>query len=126
MHHHIVQKLIVDAVREVGNPEAAPPVAPGGPVCDAEACLRLLNEAGFDARWTCARTVVSQAQLKSARMLVDLLIAGTVRMSTIIRSLPEDKTAMLVAAVARSMEPHRDGMVFRIPAAAMLATGTKH
>ena len=59
-------------------------------------------------------------------MLVDLLIAGTVRMSTIIRSLPEDKTAMLVAAVARSMEPHRDGMVFRIPAAAMLATGTKH
>jgi hypothetical protein len=67
-----------------------------------------------------------QAPIESARKLIDLLIAGTVRMSTVIRSLPQDKIPMLVEAVARSIEPYRDGVVFRIPVAALLAAATKH
>ncbi|SOE85470.1 Methyltransferase domain-containing protein [Burkholderia sp. YR290] len=126
MDEHILQRIIVDAVREVGNTQAAPPVGPGGPICDTETCLRLLRESGFDARSTSVRMLALQAPIESARKLIDLLIAGTVRMSTVIRSLPEDKIAMLVEAVTHSIEPYRDGVVFRIPVAALLATATKH
>jgi uncharacterized protein (TIGR01244 family) len=122
---HMLQKVVVDAVREVGNPAATLPVSPAGAVCEIETCLRLLRESGFASPPPHAQTLVARAPIESARQLIDLLTAGTVRMSSIIRSLPQDKMALLTSAVERSIERYREGNVFKVPAAAILAVGVK-
>jgi hypothetical protein len=54
-----------------------------------------------------------------------LLVDGTVGMSSVIQSLPHDKTALLTMAVERLIERYRKGEVFKVPAAAILAVGVK-
>lgn len=122
---HMIQKVVVDAVRETGNPAAALPVSPAGAICEIETCLRLLRESGFISPPPHAEKLVSRAPIESARQLIDLLAVGTVRMSSVIRSLPHDKTTSLTMAVERSIERYRDGEVFKVPAAAILAVGVK-
>jgi SAM-dependent methyltransferase len=122
---HPMQKLVVDAVREVGNPAAALPTAPAGAVCDIETCLGLLRDSGFVLPPPRAQRLTARASIESARQLIQLLTDGTVRMSCIIRSLPQDKTALLTMTVERSIECYREGDVFKVPAAAVLAVGAK-
>ena len=125
MDEHMIQKVVVDAVRETGNPVATLPVSPAGEICDIETCVRLLVEAGFVSPAPRAEKVQSHARIESARQLIDLLTQGTVRMSAVIRSQPVDKAAALVAALDRAIERYREGGVFKVPAAALLAVGVK-
>lgn len=98
---HMIQKVIVDAVRDIGNPGASLPLPPGGAICEIETCLRLLRESGFVSPAPSATKLVSRVPIKSARQLIDLLTDGTVRTSSVIRSLPYDKRDLLVTAVER-------------------------
>lgn len=122
---HMIQKVVVDAVRETGNPVAALPVSPAGAISDIGTCLRLLREAGFDSPAPRAEKLESRASITSARRLIDLLTDGTVQMSAVIRSQAPDKAASLVAAVDLAIERYREDGVFKIPAAAILAVGVK-
>jgi len=60
-----------------------------------------------------------RAPIESARQLIDLLIDGTVRMSSVIRSRPQDKMALLTKAVERSIKRYREADVLKVPAAAI-------
>jgi SAM-dependent methyltransferase len=124
IEEHMIQKVVVDAVRETGNPAAVLPTAPAGAICDIETCLRLLRDSGFSAP-PHAEKLTAQAPIESARQLIQLLTDGTVRMSSVIRSLPQDKKALLAKAVERSIDCFREGDGYKIPAAAILAVGTK-
>jgi SAM-dependent methyltransferase len=120
---HMIQKVVVDAVQETGNPAASLPVPPAGDICDVDACARMLREAGFISPY--AETLAAQASIQSAHHLIQLLLDGTVRMSAVIKSLSPEKHGTLEAAIERSIARYRQGSVFRIPAAAILAVGTK-
>jgi SAM-dependent methyltransferase len=125
MEEHMLQKLVVDAVRQIGNPAIAPPQSPAGAICEVATCLRLLGESGFLLPASSAEKISSRAPIRSAQQLVTLLSEGTVRMSSIIQSLPNDKAGLLITALERVMECYRDGDVYRVPAAAILAVGAK-
>jgi hypothetical protein len=56
---------------------------------------------------------------------MDMLIAGTVRLSTTLRAQPKEKTAAIRAAIDREMSPYRHGDHFRFPVAAILAVAVK-
>lgn len=122
---HLIQKVVVDAVRAAGNPAAALPTPPAGDVCEIETCLRLLRDSGFVLPPPRAERLAAPAPIESARQLIQLLTDGTVRMSSVIRSLPQDKRAFLTMAVEHSIERYREGEVFKVPAAAILAVGAK-
>ena len=122
---HPIQKVVVDAVREAGNPAVALPTAPAGAICEIETCLSLLRDSGFVLPPPRAQRLAAPAPIESARQLIQLLTDGTVGMSSVIRSLPQDKRASLTMAVERSIERYREGDVFKVPAAAILAVGAK-
>jgi hypothetical protein len=46
-------------------------------------------------------------------------------MSAVVKSVSPESHDALIAAIERSIEKYREGSVFRIPAAAILAVGTK-
>ena len=122
---HMIQKVVVDAVRKTGNPVAALPVSPAGEISDIGTCVRLLREAGFSSPAPRAEKLESRASIESARQLIDLLTDGTVRMSAVIRSQPADKAAALITAVESAIERYQEDGVFKIPAAAILAVCVK-
>ena len=125
IEEHMLQKLVVDAVRQIGNPAVALPLSPAGAICEVATCLRLLRESGFVLPVPSAEKISSRAPIQSAQQLITLLSDGTVRMSSVIRSLPNDKTDLLIPAIERSLERYREGDVYKVPAAAILAVGAK-
>lgn len=125
IEQHMVQKVVVDAVRETGDPAASLPVSPAGPICDIDICVRLLREVGFVSPAPYAERLDALASIESAHHLIELLLAGTVRMSAVIKSLAPETRGALIAAIERAIEKYREGRTFRIPAAAILAVGTK-
>ncbi|MEJ8825871.1 methyltransferase domain-containing protein [Variovorax humicola] len=125
VEEHLFQKVVVDAVREIGNPTASLPTAPAGAICEIETCLGLLRDSGFVLPPPRAETLTAFVPIESALQLIQLLTDGTVRMSSLIRSLPQEKRALLPMAVEREMERFRQGDVFKVPAAAILAVGVK-
>ena len=68
---HMVQKVVVDAVRKTGNPAASLPVSPAGPICDIDTCVRLLLEAGFISPAPYAEKLDARASIESAHHLID-------------------------------------------------------
>jgi SAM-dependent methyltransferase len=112
-------------VRRIGDPAVAPPLSPAGAICEVATCLRLLRESGFVLPVPSAETINSRAHIDSARQLITLLNDGTVRMSSVIRSLPNDKSDLLIATLERSMECYREGDMYKVPVAAILAVGVK-
>lgn len=122
---HVMHHIVVGAVREAGDAGAALPVAPGGPVNQTGICLTLLKEAGFDVTHCGAQILRTHLRLESATDLISMLEAGTVRLSTTLRSQPADKTAAIHAAVERSMAPYRDADGYRFPVAAILGWAMK-
>lgn len=122
---HVMHKIVVSAVREAGDTGAALPVAPGGAVNEISVCERLLTDAGFERTSISVQVLKIHVKIDSARQLMDMLIAGTVRLSTTLRSQPSEKTAAICAAIDREMTPYREGDHFRFPVAAILGIGTK-
>lgn len=122
---HAIQKIVIDAVREAGNPGASLPTPPSGDVTDVATCLRLLREAGFDAKASRADKIEARLPLHSAQELIEMLTVGTVRAAALIRAQPAERMAIILAAVERAMVQYQEGNRFKIPAAAILAVGTK-
>jgi SAM-dependent methyltransferase len=122
---HMIQKVMVDAVRAVGDPAAELPLSPAGTTNDTQTCLGLLHAAGFDPSATRAELTELRASVGSARRLIQLLTDGTVKISAVIRSLPADKSEALVAAVEQAIARYLEDGVFKIPATAVLAVGTR-
>lgn len=122
---HVMHRIVVGAIREVGDTAAALPIAPGGAVNDLSVCAGLLKAAGFDAATVSTEIIKTHVRIDSARHLMDMLIAGTVRLSTTLRAQPKEKTAAIRAAIDREMSPYRHGDHFRFPVAAILAVAVK-
>ena len=122
---HVMHHIVVGAVREAGDAGAALPVAPGGPVNQTDICLRLLKEAGFEPTLSGAQILRTHLRLESAAELIGMLEAGTVRLSTTLRSQPADKRAAIHAAVERNMTPFRDATGYQFPVAAILGTAAR-
>lgn len=122
---HVMHRIVVAAVREAGDTGAALPVAPGGPVNEISICEQLVRDAGFDETSIRVEIVKTHVRIDSAQHLMDMLVAGTVRLSTTLRSQPPERTTAICAAIDRKMTPYRDGDHFRFPVAAILGVGTK-
>jgi len=122
---HVMHGIVVGAVREAGDAGAALPLAPGGAVNQVSACVDLLEEAGFAAGTSKVSIVRTHIRIDSARQLTEMLIAGTVRLSTTLRSQPAAKAGAIVAAIERGMAPYRDGAAYRLPIAAILGTAVR-
>ena len=122
---HVMHTIVVGAVREAGDPGAALPVAPGGAVNQVSACADLLNKAGFAAAASTVGIVRTHIRIDSARQLMDMLIAGTVRLSATLRSQPATKAGAIHAAIERGLAPYRDGAGYRLPIAAILGRAAK-
>lgn len=122
---HVMHKIVLGAVREAGDTGAALPVAPGGAVNEISICEQLLKDAGFDQTSIRVEIMKTHVKIDSARHLMEMLVAGTVRLSTTLRSQPSEKTPAICAAIDRQMTPYRDGDHFRFPVAAILGVGTK-
>jgi len=122
---HVMHQIVVGAVRAAGDAGAALPVAPGGAVNQITACASLLAAAGFAAAATRLSIIKAHVPIASARHLVDMLVAGTVRLSTTLRSQPADKAGAVMAAIERGMAPYRDGDAYRFPVAAILGSTAK-
>ena len=123
--HHVMHKIVVGAVREAGDVGAALPVAPGGTVNEISICAQLMKAAGFDSASVRVEIIKANVMIESAQHLVDMLVAGTVRLSTTLRSQPSEKAGAICAAIDRAMAPYRDGNHFQFPVAAILGSGTK-
>ena len=122
---HVMHGIVVGAVREAGDPGAALLLAPGGAVNQVSACAELLKQAGFVDAMSKVGIVRKHLRIDSARQLIDMLTAGTVRLSTTLRSQPAAKAGAIEAAIARGMAPYRDGADYRLPIAAILGTAAK-
>lgn len=122
---HALQKITLDALREAGVQAACLPTPPSGPLNEPDACIELLREAGFAGATLRAREVVASLWLDSEQTFVDMLIHGTVRLSTAIRSQPPAMLAAIVEAIRRRTAAYREGSRLRIPLVAILATGIK-
>jgi len=86
---------------------------------------RLLKEAGFAAAASTVSIVRTHICIDSTRQLWEMLIAGTVRLSTTLRSQPAAKAGAIGAAIERGMAPYRDGAGYRLPIAAILGTAAR-
>lgn len=122
---HVIHRIVVDAVRTAGDPSASLPVPPGGAVNEIATCIRLLKEAGFRPESLHADLLTAQLAVKSAIELVEILEAGTVRLSATLRSQPREKREAILASIQAGISGFRVDEGFRIPFAAILATGTK-
>lgn len=117
--------VIVDAVAEVGA--STPANVPPGPAFfrfaeDAE-FVRLLRGAGCEN--VDVRRVEFTQTVRSADELWDGILAGTVRMSTLILDQPSDQQPRIREAFDRLMGTFRSGDHFELPVSVKLASGRK-
>jgi len=122
---HSLHKITLGALREAGVSGAALPTAPGGVVNDIASCLDLLRMSGFSVPHSRAEKIVASLWLDSEQHLIDMLVDGTVRMSTLIRTQTREKTAAIVAAIRIAAAAYRENGRLRIPVTAILAVGSK-
>jgi SAM-dependent methyltransferase len=121
---HALHRITFDALREAGVVGAALPTPPGGAVNRIDTCISLLRGAGFSAAPPRAEKVVAVLALPSEQHLVDMLVDGTVRLSTLIRSQRPETVAAIIAAIRRISQSYRKNGGLRIPVTAILATAT--
>jgi ubiquinone/menaquinone biosynthesis C-methylase UbiE len=120
---NIAWRLLFDAIRDHGDPDAANTPPSGGNLGTVEAVLRLLRDTGFvDAR---AEPVRREWHVASARDLLAAFTRGTVRTAALIAVQPAAARPAIEAAMARAAEPYRGTDGFAVPIVAILACDTK-
>jgi SAM-dependent methyltransferase len=120
---NIAWRLLLDAIRLHGEPDAAQAPVSGGGLGSEEAVRRVLNEAGFAAPGT--EMVRREWQLAHPGDLVAALRRGTVRTAALIDAQRPAALAAIEAEIARQASAYRrDGWYF-IPIAAILGSGAK-
>jgi len=120
---NIAWKLLFDAIRAVGDPDAAKTPPSGGNLGAPEAVLRLLDAAGFaDAH---AALVRREWRLARPQALLASLRRGTVRTAALIDAQPSSSLPAIEAEIARAALPYRHGDGYAIPIVAVLGVGVK-
>ena len=117
--------LAVEAVCAVGDPGPALPSPPDGALDSARACLRLLEDAGFDDANCNADVVEAALRLDSAQQLLDMLIEGTVHPSELLRTQWPVRADALLEAMQRSTARFEMRGSLKLPVSAVLASGVK-
>jgi len=115
----------MDALREAGVTGAALPTPPTGAINGIGTCHNLLLESGFTTPPPQAQKMFATLWLDSAQDLIDMLVHGTVRLSTVIRSQPTDKFDEIVAGIRTAAAAYRENVGLRIPLTSILAVGSK-
>jgi ubiquinone/menaquinone biosynthesis C-methylase UbiE len=120
---NVAWRLLFDAIRLHGDPNAAPGPPSGGGLGSAAAVLRLLSEAGFDP--LAAETVRREWRLTQPGDLVAALRRGTVRTAALIDAQRPAALLAVEGEIARHAAAYRrDGWYF-LPIAAILGYGAK-
>jgi SAM-dependent methyltransferase len=122
---HALHKITLGALREVGVLGAALPTPPGGAVNEIATCIALLLAAGFATPPPRAQKLMASLWLDSDQQLIDMLVHGTVRLSTVIGSQPTDTVDAIVVEIRRAAAAYREGDRLRIPVTSILAVGEK-
>jgi ubiquinone/menaquinone biosynthesis C-methylase UbiE len=122
---HVLHRIVTDAVREAGDSSASLPTPPGGVVNETATCVRLLEDAGFQPPSLRAEILKASISVESAARLLEILEAGTVRMAATLRAQTADKRSAIVRAIEKGISPYQEGELFRIPFAAIVASGTR-
>ena len=120
---NIAWKLLLDAIRLHGDPDAAQAPVSGGGLGSAEAVLRLMAEAGFVD--TSAEPVRREWRVAQPGDLVAALRRGTVRTAALIDAQRPAALLAIEAEIARNAAAYRRDGWYRIPIAAILGRGTK-
>ena len=120
---NIAWKLLFDAIRADGDPNAAKTPPSGGGLGTVKAVLRLLCEVGFaDARVESMRREWIMAE---PRDLIGALARGTVRTAALIAAQPRSAMPAIEAAIAKAAAKYRRADGFAVPVAALLGPGVK-
>ena len=117
--------LAVDAVCAVGDPGSALPVPPDGVLDSPRACLRLLEDAGFDDTGCNADIVEASLRLESVQQLIDMLLEGTVHTAELLRTQWPERADALLEAMERSTARFAVRGSLKLPVSAVLASGVK-
>jgi SAM-dependent methyltransferase len=120
---NVAWRLLFDAIRAHGDPDAAKAPPPGGNLGTCEAGLQLLRRAGF--RNLRAEMTRREWLLPDAAALVEALRRGTVRTAALIAAQPAEALPAITVAIDRGMAGYRSGDGFSVPIVAILASGTK-
>ncbi|HEX6440565.1 MAG TPA: methyltransferase domain-containing protein [Stellaceae bacterium] len=120
---NIAWKLLFDAIRAHGYPNAAKTPPSGGGLDTVEAVLRLLRGAGFaDAH---VEPVRRQWVVGEPRDLIGALARGTVRTAALIAAQPRAVMPAIQAAIAEAAAKYRRPDGFAVPIVALLGHGAK-
>jgi ubiquinone/menaquinone biosynthesis C-methylase UbiE len=120
---NIAWRLLFDAIRADGDPNAAKTPPSGGNLGQVDAVSLLLARAGFtDIR---VEDMQREWRLASAAELVSALRRGTVRTAAVISAQREEALPAITAHIADAMNSYRKGDAFAVPIVAILASGTK-
>ncbi|HVH79825.1 MAG TPA: methyltransferase domain-containing protein [Stellaceae bacterium] len=120
---NIAWKLLLDAVRLHGDPEAGQMPVSGGGLGSLEAVERLLSEAGFaEPR---AEPVHREWRLAQPGDLIAALRRGTVRTAALIDAQRPAALIAIGAEIARQAASYRRDGWYCIPTAAIVGSGLK-
>lgn len=120
---NIAWRLLLEAIRLHGDPDAAQAPVSGGGLGSEEAVQRVLQAAGFAARTT--ELVRRQWRLAHPGDLIAALRRGTVRTAALIDAQSPATLAAIEAEIAREASAYRHDGWYRIPIAAILGSATK-
>ena len=120
---NIAWKLLFDAIRAHGDPNAAKTPPSGGGLGTVESILRLLHDGGVaDA---CIEPVRRDWLLAEPRGLIGALQRGTVRTAALIAAQPRSAIPAIEGAIAEAAAKYRRPDGFAVPVVALLGHGTK-
>ena len=120
---NIAWRLLFDAIRDHGDPDAAKTPPSGGNLGATEAVLRLLCDAGFaNVR---AEPIRREWHVADPHDLLAALARGTVRTAALIAAQPAAARPAIASAMTRAAASYRTADGFAVPIVAILACGTK-
>lgn len=122
---HALHQIALAAAKRAGDAAATLPLPPEGALNTPDACLQLLQRAGFVQGGAEVHKVEAALSIESVAALQHLVQAGTVRMAALVASQPEERRAAIMAAIAEEAAKYQVGDGLSIPVVALLASAVK-